>query len=64
MLKPLVKIVLVPLRLTAAAVATYAAIHQKMFGSGTRPHMLVSRPPDLASRTSWRNEERNDIENS
>ena len=48
MLKPLAKIVLVPLRLTAAALATYAAIHQKMFGSGTSPRLLASRPPDLA----------------
>ena len=62
MLKPLAKIVLVPLRLTAAALATYAAIHQKMFGSGTSPRLLASRPPDLA--LSWRNEEMNDIENS
>ena len=33
-LKPLVKIVLIPLPLTAASLATDAAIHKKMFGSG------------------------------
>ena len=34
-LKTLAKSVLISLGLTAAAVATYAAIHNKMFGSGT-----------------------------
>ena len=34
-LKPLAKSVLIPLGLTAAASATDAAIHMKMFGSGT-----------------------------
>ena len=34
-LKPLAKSILIPLRLTAAASATYAAIHKIMFGSGT-----------------------------
>ena len=33
-LKPLAKSVLIPLGLTAAAAATDAAIHEKMFGSG------------------------------
>ena len=33
-LKPLAKSVLIPLRLTAAASATDAAIHKKMLGSG------------------------------
>ena len=33
-LKPLAKIVLIPLGLTEAASATDAAIHKKMFGSG------------------------------
>ena len=33
-LKPLAKIVLIPLVLTAAASATDAAIHKKMFGTG------------------------------
>ena len=33
-LKSLAKSILIPLGLTAAASATYAAIHQKMFGSG------------------------------
>ena len=35
-LKPLVKSVLIPLELTAAASATDAAIHRKMFGQGVR----------------------------
>ena len=34
-LKPLAKSILRPLGLTAAALATDAAIHKKMFGSGT-----------------------------
>ena len=34
-LKPLAKSVLIPLGLTAAASATDAAVHKKMFGSGT-----------------------------
>ena len=34
-LKPLAKSVLIPLKLTAAAAATDAAIYKKMFGSGT-----------------------------
>ena len=34
-LKTLAKSVLISLGLTAAAAATYAAIHNKMFGSGT-----------------------------
>ena len=34
-LKPLAKSVLIPLELTVAASATDAAIHKKMFGSGT-----------------------------
>ena len=47
-LKPLAKSVLIPLGLTAAASATDAAIHKKMFGSGfTR--LIIS------------NEEMNDI---
>ena len=33
-LKPLVKTVLIPSGLTAAASATDAAVHKKMFGSG------------------------------
>ena len=35
-LKPLAKTVLIPLGLTAAAAATDAAIHKKIFGPGTR----------------------------
>ena len=46
--KPLAKIVLIPLRLTAAASATYAAIQKKIFGSGMTA-LLIS------------NEEMNDI---
>ena len=55
-LKQLAKRVLIALRLTAAASATDAAIHKKMFGSG--------HPTDLASRTATLiilNEEMNDI---
>ena len=56
-LKPLAKSVLIQLGLTAAAAAaTDAAIHKKMFGS--------CRPSDLASRTMTliiSNEEMNDI---
>ena len=54
-LKPLVKNVLIPLGLTAAASATDAAIHRKMFESG--------RPLDLLSCTTTlivSNEETND----
>ena len=40
--KPLAKSVLIPLGLTGAAAATTnAAIHMKMFGSGTRPSDLA-----------------------
>ena len=42
--KPLAKSVLIPLRLTAAASATNAAIPKKIFGS-------VTRPLDLAKKT-------------
>ena len=35
-LKPLAKTVLIPLGLTAAAAATDAVIHKKIFGPGTR----------------------------
>ena len=42
--KPLAKSVLIPLRLTAAASATNAAIPKKIFGS-------VTRPLDLAKQT-------------
>ena len=54
-LKPLVKSVSVPLELTAAASATDAAIHKKIFGSGTGLS-------DLAKRTTIiLNDEMNDI---
>ena len=55
-LKSLAKSILIPLGLTAAASATDAAIHKKMFGSG--------RPSDLASCTATliiSNKEMNDI---
>ena len=55
-LKPLAKSILILLGLTAAASATDAAIHKKMFGSG--------RPLDLASHVTTLtilNEEMNDI---
>ena len=42
-LKPLAKSVLIPSELTAAALATDSAVHQKMFESGMRPHMLASQ---------------------
>ena len=41
-LKRLAKSVLIPLELTAAASATDAAIHEKMFGSGTKT-LIASR---------------------
>ena len=55
-LKPFTKSVLISLGLTAAASATNAAIHQKMFGSGTR---LL----DVAKQTTLMisNKEMNDI---
>ena len=55
-LKPLAKSVLIPLGLTAAASGVDAAIHKKMFGSGTRPL-------DLAKQTALinSNEKMNDI---
>ena len=40
-LKPLAKSVLIPLGLTAAASATDAAIHKKMFGFGAHPSDLA-----------------------
>ena len=39
-LKPLAKSVLIPLRLTAAASATNATIHEEMVGSGTATLMI------------------------
>ena len=47
-LKPLAKSILIPLRLTAAASATEAAVHKKIFGSGMTT-LIIS------------NEEMNDI---
>ena len=55
-LKPLAKSVLIPLGLTAAASATDAAIHKKMFGSGMRPSDLAKQATLIIS-----NEEINDI---
>ena len=54
--KPLAKSVLIPLGLTAAASATDAAIHKKMFGSSTRPSDLAKRTTLIIS-----NKEMNDI---
>ena len=55
LLKLLAESVIVPLELTATALATDAAIHKKMFGSGMRSL-------DLAKRTAIiSNEEMNDI---
>ena len=42
-LKPLTKSVLIPLGLTAAALATEAAIHKKMLGSGCPSDFPVQR---------------------
>ena len=50
-LNPLTKSILIPLGLTGAASATYAAIHKKMFGSGLTTLIIP-------------NEEMNDIMNS
>ena len=41
-LKPLPKIVSIPLGLTVAASATNAAIHKKMFGSGTTTLIILN----------------------
>ena len=54
--KPLAKSVFIPLGLTAAASATDAAIHKKMFGSGTRPSDLALHTILIIS-----NEEMNDF---
>ena len=42
-LKPLAKSVSIPLGLTAAASATDAAIHKKMFGSGTMTLIISNK---------------------
>ena len=42
-LKPLAKSVLIPLRLKAAASATDAAIHKKMFGSGNTTLIISNK---------------------
>ena len=54
--KPLAKSVFIPLGLTAAASATDAAIHKKMFGSSTRPSDLALHTILIIS-----NEEMNDF---
>ena len=62
--KLLLKNVLLPLGLTAAATGTVAAIHKKMFGSVRRPSDLVSCPSNLASYMTtliMLNEKMNDI---
>ena len=55
-IKPLAKSVSIPLGLTAAASATDATIHNKMFRSGARPLNLASRTTLIIS-----NEEMQDI---
>ena len=55
-IKPLAKSVSIPLGLTAAASATDAAIHNKIFRSGARPLNLASRRTMIIS-----NEEMQDI---
>ena len=55
-IKPLAKSVSIPLGLTAAASATDAAIHNKMFRSGARPLNLASGTTLIIS-----NEEMQDI---
>ena len=53
LLKPLAKIVLIQLGLTAAASVPYAAIHKmKISGSGSRPLDLPSCFSDLGSRVT------------
>ena len=42
MIKPLAKIVLIPLRLTAAAAAADAGIHKKILGSGNMTTLIIS----------------------
>ena len=62
-LKLLANSILIPLGITAAASATDAAIHKKIFRSGC-PRMLSSHPSDLASRMAMliiSNDEVNDI---
>ena len=55
-LKPLAKSVLIPLELIASASATDAAIHEKMFGSGTHPSDFIKQTTLIIS-----NEEINDV---
>ena len=55
-LKPLAKSVLIPLGLTAAASATNAAIHKKMFGSGRLSGLATHNTTLIIS-----DEEMNDI---
>ena len=47
--KSLAKNVLIPLRLTAAASATDAAIHKKMFGSGITTLIISNEGYDETS---------------
>ena len=51
-LKPLAKIILIPVGLTSAASAAGAAIRKKMFGLGRHPSNLASPLLDLRSRTT------------
>ena len=50
-LKPLAKSVLIPLGLTAAAAATDAAIHKKMFGSSTTTLIILNEEMNDLTKT-------------
>ena len=54
-LRPLVKNVLIPLGLIAAAAAAEAATHKKMFGSGARPSDLAKRTKLITSNEEINN---------
>ena len=51
--KPLAKTVLIPLGLTAVASATDAAIHKKMFGSGTTTLIISNEKMDDVMKITW-----------
>ena len=51
-LKPLAKSVLIPLGLTAAASATDAAVHKKMFGSGFTTLIISNEEMNYIMETS------------
>ena len=55
LLKPLARSLLIPLGLTAAVSATDAAIHKKMFGSGTTTLIIYDRNVWYQNnKVSWR----------